>query len=72
MPILKSRIKNTILKAFDDQAESAENPDEPQKSRDKIADAIAEAVIAEIKAMTIVIVGTAGTYPLTITSITIT
>jgi S-adenosylmethionine synthetase len=72
MPLVKSRIKETILRAFDAQAGSANNPDEPDKSRDKIADAIADAVITEIKGMSIIIVGTAGTYPLVITSITIT
>jgi hypothetical protein len=72
MPVVKSRIKQSILKALDEQANSADNPDEPNISRDKIAEAIAQAVITEIKAMTIIIVGTAGNIPLTITSVTIT
>lgn len=72
MPLVKSRIKQSILKVFDDQAQSADNPQDPADSRDTIADAIADAVITEIKAMTIAIIGTAGNIPLTITSITIT
>jgi hypothetical protein len=72
MATSKNRIKNAIKKAFDEQASNAENPDDPSVSRDKIAEAIAEAVIEEIKGMTIKIVGVAGTNPLTITSIIIT
>jgi hypothetical protein len=72
MATSKIRIKNAIKKAFDDQAGNTENPDDPSVSRDKIAEAIADAVIKEIKSMTIQIVGVAGTNYLSITSIIIT
>jgi hypothetical protein len=72
MATSKSRIKNAIKKAFDEQAKNVDNPDDPSVSRDKIAEAIADAVIEEIKSMTIKIVGVAGTNTLTITSIIIT
>jgi hypothetical protein len=72
MPTLESRIEASILKAFDDQAKSSNNPDDPSLSRKKIASAIAKVVVVEIKAATIIIVGTSGNVPLTITSVTIT
>jgi hypothetical protein len=72
MPTLETRIEQSILKAFDDQAKSSNNPDDPSVSRKKIASAIAKAVVTEIKSATIIIVGTAGQVPLTIASVTIT
>lgn len=72
MPTIETRIKAKILAVFDAQAQSANNPDDPSVSRDKIAAAIAEAVVTEIKAATIVIVGTAGPNPIIVTSVTIT
>jgi len=72
MATVKARIKQAIKSAFEAQANSSNNPDDPTVARDKIAEAIAEAVITEIKAATITIIGNAGTNPITITSIPIT
>ncbi len=71
MATIKARIKQSILNTFD-TATSINNRDTAAESRDKIADAIADAVITEVKAATITITGTAGPYPIIITSIIIT
>ena len=71
MATLKVRLKKKILDVFND-ATATSNRDTAAQSRDKIADAIADAVVTEIKAATITIVGTAGPYPIIITGITIT
>ncbi len=71
MATLKARIKQSILNTFN-TATSTNNRDTAAESRDKIAEAIAEAVVTEIKAATITITGTAGPYPIIITSINIT
>ena len=72
MPTVEARIKNAIKAAFDEQANSANNADTPTVSADKIAEAIAKAVVKEITSATILVTGTAGPYPFTQTNITIT
>lgn len=69
MPLSEVRLKNAIKAAMETAQTSALAGNNPQ---DVYAQAIAQAVIAEIKAMTITIVGTAGPNPIMIANITIT
>ncbi len=68
MPLVQDRLKTAILNAFQTAEISAIDGDNPQ---DALANAIAGAVINEVKQMTITIVGTAGPNPIAVTSVTI-
>jgi len=65
MPTSEDRLKNKIIQVMDQCA--AEN-DNPQQSKEKFAEAVAKAVIFEIKNMTIT--ATAPNGAVTIISIT--
>jgi hypothetical protein len=72
MPLDKNRLANVIKGVFDDFEQQAQGENPPTDMKTAISLALAEAIVNEVKLMTITISANAGATPVTFVSIAIT